>query len=47
MEYVATLTPIQEIVERPAVRAAIEAVGDAVPMEMPGPDRAQLLELLA
>jgi len=47
LEYVATLTPIQEILERPAVRAAIEAVGDAAPMEMPGPDRAQLLDLLA
>ena len=46
-EYVATVTPIHEILERPAVHAAIEAVGDAAPMEMPGPDRAQLLDLLA
>jgi len=47
IEYVATVTPIHEILERPPVRAAIEAVGDAAPMEMPGPDRAQLLDLLA
>lgn len=46
-EYVATVTPIHEILERPAVHAAIEAVGDAAPMEMPGPHRAQLLDLLA
>ncbi len=44
-EHVATVTPIDEILERPAIRAAIEAVGDAKPMEMPGPDRARLLEL--
>ena len=41
-----TVTPIQDILKRPAIRAAIEAVGDGAPMDMPGPDRAQLLDLL-
>jgi 2-polyprenyl-6-methoxyphenol hydroxylase-like FAD-dependent oxidoreductase len=50
MEYVATLTPIQEIVARPEVArkmaAALEAMRGAPPMPMPGPDRAALLELV-
>jgi len=51
LEYVGTLTPIQEIVRRPGVteriHAALEAMRDEPPLVMPGPDRAQLLQLLA
>lgn len=47
LEYVATLTPIQEILQRPAVaRAVSTAMGDAPPMQLPGPDRRQLLDLV-
>lgn len=51
LEYVGTIAPIQEILKRPdvaqGVRGTIEAMGDAARMEMPGPDRKQLLELVA
>ena len=51
LEYIGTITPIQEILERPdvarRVRAATAAMGASAPMEMPGPDRTQLLELVA
>jgi 2-polyprenyl-6-methoxyphenol hydroxylase-like FAD-dependent oxidoreductase len=50
LEYIATITPIQEILKRPDVakriRATKEAAGSS-PIQMPGPDRRQLLELLA
>jgi hypothetical protein len=47
LEYVGTLTPIQRIFERPEivqrVATAMEALRDAPPAGIPGPDRAQLL----
>jgi len=51
LEYIATITPIQEILKRPevakGVAATIEALGDSASAGMPGPDRKQLLELVA
>ena len=51
LEYVATLTPIQQLFQRPAVaqgvRAALEEMRDSAPMQLPGPDRQQLLALVA
>ena len=51
LEYVATITPIHEIFCRPAVadgvRAALEAMRDWGPLQLPGPDRPQLLALVA
>jgi 2-polyprenyl-6-methoxyphenol hydroxylase-like FAD-dependent oxidoreductase len=48
MEYVATVTPIQEIIKRPAVAEAVGAAMEQGPgaMQMPGPTRAQLLDLV-
>lgn len=50
LEYIGTLTPVQEILKRPAivekVRAAQEAMKGAPPMAMPGPTRSQLMELV-
>jgi 2-polyprenyl-6-methoxyphenol hydroxylase-like FAD-dependent oxidoreductase len=50
LEYIGTLTPIQEIAERPELREKLTAVkqsiDDAPPPAIPGPDRAQLLQLL-
>jgi 2-polyprenyl-6-methoxyphenol hydroxylase-like FAD-dependent oxidoreductase len=50
MEYVATVTPIQDILERPEVvtrvREATEAGGLTATIAMPGPDRTRLLELI-
>ena len=50
LEYVGTITPVQEILARPEVkeriRAAMEQMAGAPPMPMPGPNRAQLLSLL-
>jgi 2-polyprenyl-6-methoxyphenol hydroxylase-like FAD-dependent oxidoreductase len=50
LEYIGTLTPAQVILERPEVQqriaAARERMKQAPPMKMPGPDRAQLLELV-
>jgi 2-polyprenyl-6-methoxyphenol hydroxylase-like FAD-dependent oxidoreductase len=50
LEYVGTVTPIQAILQRPEIaerlRTAGEALRDSPPLQMPGPDRAQLLELL-
>jgi 2-polyprenyl-6-methoxyphenol hydroxylase-like FAD-dependent oxidoreductase len=49
LEYIGTLTPVQEILKRPEVveriRAAQEKMKRAPPMQMPGPNRGQLLEL--
>jgi 2-polyprenyl-6-methoxyphenol hydroxylase-like FAD-dependent oxidoreductase len=51
MEYVGTLTPAQEILERPEVaqriRAVLEGMKGKPPLTMPGPNRQQLLDLLA
>jgi 2-polyprenyl-6-methoxyphenol hydroxylase-like FAD-dependent oxidoreductase len=51
IEYVGTITPIQQIVRRPDVaeriRVATEAMQDSPPIVMPGPDRRELLELVA
>ena len=50
LEYVATITPVQKILERPAVIAGMEAAAQAMkhapPMPPFGPNRQQLLELL-
>jgi 2-polyprenyl-6-methoxyphenol hydroxylase-like FAD-dependent oxidoreductase len=50
LEYVSTITPIQQILERPEVKqrldAAKEALRDSPPFQMPGPDRNQLLDLV-
>jgi 2-polyprenyl-6-methoxyphenol hydroxylase-like FAD-dependent oxidoreductase len=50
LEYIATLTPVQEILQRPAVVERMQAVTaslkDAPQVRFPGPDRRQLLELL-
>jgi 2-polyprenyl-6-methoxyphenol hydroxylase-like FAD-dependent oxidoreductase len=50
LEYIGTLTPIQEIAERPELREKLTAVkqsiDDAPPPAIPGPGRAQLLELV-
>ena len=50
IEYVATVTPIQEILGRPGlterIGAAAEALKNSPPMAMPGPDRKRLLELV-
>ena len=50
LEYIGTLTPVQTILQRPDVAqrmsAVREAMKDAPPLRMPGPDRQQLLELV-
>lgn len=51
LEYFATITPIQQILQRPAVaeriQAARESFKHAPPPQMPGPDRKRLLEIVA
>lgn len=47
LETVLCMAQPQEVLARPEVKAAIAAVGSAVPRPAPGPDRARLLELLA
>jgi len=51
LEYICTITPIQEILARPEVAQrvldATQAMGDAAPFEMSGPDRQQLLDPIA
>jgi hypothetical protein len=51
IEYTATITPVQRILERPAVAQAInvtlEAMKRTPPPRLPGPDRSQLLELVS
>jgi len=48
-EYIGTITPVQDILRRPAVvqavAAATEGMKHAPPMRMPGPDRSELLDL--
>jgi 2-polyprenyl-6-methoxyphenol hydroxylase-like FAD-dependent oxidoreductase len=50
LEYVATITPLQDLFRRPAiaarVRGAMDAMRDAPPVPIPGPDREQLLALV-
>jgi hypothetical protein len=50
LEYIATITPVQEIVGRADVadriRTTREAMKGARPVAPPGPERQQLLELL-
>lgn len=50
MEYVGTITPIQVILARPAVAqsiaTALAAMRESPPVQLPGPDRRQLLELV-
>jgi hypothetical protein len=51
LEYVGTLTPVQEILRRPEVQTKIAAAMQAVrasgpPPGLPGPNRGQLLALL-
>ena len=49
LEYIGTVTPLQEILERPAViqrlAAAREALKDAPRPPIPGPTRSQLLQI--
>ena len=50
LEYLGTITPIQEILERPGVREAIRAQRAGLkdrPVRILGPNRQQLLELVA
>jgi 2-polyprenyl-6-methoxyphenol hydroxylase-like FAD-dependent oxidoreductase len=51
LEYVATITPAQEILRRPGVADAIQGATTAMrgmpPPPMPAPNRAQLLELVS
>ena len=51
IEYVATITPIQQILQRPEIRERIRKTGEALksapPRPLPGPDRKQLLDLVS
>ncbi len=47
LEYIGTITPIQEIIERPEVERRVLAASGAAPIELPGPSRQELLELVA
>jgi 2-polyprenyl-6-methoxyphenol hydroxylase-like FAD-dependent oxidoreductase len=51
LEYLTTITPVQQILQRPEVttrmRAVREAMKGAPALRFPGPDRQQLLELLS
>jgi 2-polyprenyl-6-methoxyphenol hydroxylase-like FAD-dependent oxidoreductase len=50
LEYVGTITPLQDVFQRPAVvarmRGALDTIGESGPVPIPGPDRAQLLALV-
>lgn len=50
LEYIGTMTPVQEILRRPDVEAKVAAIkaamGGRPAMQIPGPTRAQLLELM-
>ena len=47
LEYIGTLTPIQALFERPGVAERVRtAMRDSGPMELPGPSRAELLDLV-
>jgi 2-polyprenyl-6-methoxyphenol hydroxylase-like FAD-dependent oxidoreductase len=48
LEYIGTVSPIQEILKRSEVRQKVSATGNSMQrMQMPGPDREQLLQLVA
>jgi len=51
LEYIGTITPIQQLVRRPDVagrmRAALDAMAGSPPLELPGPNRRELLDLVA
>jgi len=51
LEYIGTVTPVQTILERPEVAERIHAARDAMkeapPMQIPGPNRKELLELVS
>ena len=51
LEYVATITPVQDILKRPAVAEAIRQMAadlkDSPPQPFPGPSRRELIELMA
>ena len=51
LEYIGTLTPVQKIMRRPGVKDAIAAAADtlkqAPSIQVPGPNRTQLLDLVA
>jgi len=51
LDYIGTLTPVQKIMRRPGVKDAIAAATDtlkqAPPIQVPGPNRTQLLDLVA
>src|SRR4029453_15980428 len=51
IEYIATITPVQRVLERSAVaeaiNGAVEAMKHMPPPPMPGPNRSQLLELVS
>jgi hypothetical protein len=52
LEYIGTITPLQQVLARPAVQEALRAVREALtqgppPPQIPGPDRRQLLEIVA
>jgi hypothetical protein len=49
IEYIATITPVQHILERPEIAAGIRdarAATKGPPPPMPGPTRTQLLDLM-
>ncbi len=50
LEYLGTVTPIQQILERPGVAEAIRTAREGLkgtPVRLPGPNRQQLLDLVA
>jgi 2-polyprenyl-6-methoxyphenol hydroxylase-like FAD-dependent oxidoreductase len=47
IELMTGMTPATEVLTRPTVAAKLVDLGDGVPSRLPGPDRAQLLELIA
>ena len=51
IEYISTITPVQQILARPSVRERIQSVRETLkntpPPPIPGPTRQQLLEILA
>jgi hypothetical protein len=50
LEYIGTITQVQDVIARPeiesAIRTARQAMAQSPPARMPGPDREQLLALL-
>jgi hypothetical protein len=46
LETVLCLALPQEVLQRPGIRERVDAPANGAPMQMPGPDREQLLRLL-